>query len=164
MLLSLSGISVQKGVSLPSIAEYDWMIQSPRHGTVSLGAFVQEHDKIMYGMTSQLSDSPSFGCENSSLHALRDLVNLHIVNSFSSVSALHRHLDALDIMNPERLRPSWDTYFMVSPLLSRVLLLCLSLADIGFAGISPVELHEATRRRYSCPQESNSCNRVRFNP
>jgi hypothetical protein len=125
MLLSLSGIGVQKGVFLPSIPEYDWMIRSPRRGTVSLEAFVQEHDNIVYGMTSRLSDSPPFGGENSSLHALRDLVNLHIVNSFSSISALHRHLDALDIMNPERLRPSWDTYFMVSPLLSRVVSLRL---------------------------------------
>jgi len=95
-----------------------------RHGTVSLDTFIQEHDRIMYGMTSRLPETPDFGYDDSSLHALRDLVNIHIINSFSSVAALHRHLDALDIMNPERLRPSWDTYFMVIFLFAALALSC----------------------------------------
>ena len=75
---------------------------------------MQEHDDIMYGTSSQLSSSITFGSKNSSsLHSLSDLVDLHIVNSFESIPALRTHLDTLDLLNPERLRPGWDTYFMV---------------------------------------------------
>ena len=84
-----------------------------RQGTIPLDVFVQEHDEIVFGNTSHLSDSPTIGSAHSSLHSLRNLVNVHIVNSFSSLPALHRHLDSLDLLNPERLRPSWDAYFMV---------------------------------------------------
>lgn len=50
----------------------------------------------------------------SSLHRLQPLVNVHIVNAFESLDALYSHLDALDLVNPDRLRPTWDTYFMVA--------------------------------------------------
>ncbi|KAI0788680.1 cytidine deaminase-like protein [Abortiporus biennis] len=40
------------------------------------------------------------------------MVNLRVVNSFNTVSALHAHLNGLDLTNNERLRPTWDTYFM----------------------------------------------------
>jgi hypothetical protein len=36
------------------------------------------------------------------------------MNSFGSVSELYSHLEATDLLNPARLRPSWDDYFMVS--------------------------------------------------
>ena len=40
------------------------------------------------------------------------MVTVHIVNSFESIPQLYEHLDELDLSNPERLRPGWDTYFM----------------------------------------------------
>ena len=40
------------------------------------------------------------------------MVNLRIVNSFPTVPDLYDYLDELDLTNPERLRPGWDTYFM----------------------------------------------------
>ncbi|KAH7927271.1 dCMP deaminase [Leucogyrophana mollusca] len=46
------------------------------------------------------------------LRNLRHLVKLSIDNSFETISELHTHLDSLDMMNLERLRPQWDTYFM----------------------------------------------------
>jgi dCMP deaminase len=105
-----------------------WLLNKfvQRHGTMTLDAFVQEHDTLTYGTMFQLSDSPTIGHRHSSLHSLRDLVNVHIVNSFSSLSALHVYLDSLDLLNSERLRPSWDTYFMVFRLLVSLSLLCSS--------------------------------------
>ena len=46
------------------------------------------------------------------LHSLTDLVNLHVVNPYDSFRALHEHLDELNLLDPERLRPGWDVYFM----------------------------------------------------
>ncbi|KAJ2870877.1 Deoxycytidine monophosphate (dCMP) deaminase [Coemansia aciculifera] len=39
--------------------------------------------------------------------------NATIANTFATISDLHAHLNHLDLLNPERLRPSWDTYFML---------------------------------------------------
>ncbi|KAJ2695799.1 Deoxycytidine monophosphate (dCMP) deaminase [Coemansia sp. IMI 209128] len=39
--------------------------------------------------------------------------NVTIANTFATIAELHKHLDHLDLLNPERLRPSWDTYFML---------------------------------------------------
>jgi dCMP deaminase len=47
-----------------------------------------------------------------SLIASAHLVNLRISNRFSTKEALYAHLDGLDIIRPDRLRPSWDDYFM----------------------------------------------------
>ncbi|KAF5101754.1 hypothetical protein D0Z03_000545 [Geotrichum reessii] len=37
---------------------------------------------------------------------------LRVINSVSTVSALHAKLAALTLLDPDRLRPSWDAYFM----------------------------------------------------
>ncbi|KAJ2106393.1 Deoxycytidine monophosphate (dCMP) deaminase [Coemansia sp. S142-1] len=39
--------------------------------------------------------------------------NVTIANTFATISDLHAYLHHLDLLNPERLRPSWDTYFML---------------------------------------------------
>ncbi|KAI0318999.1 dCMP deaminase [Amylostereum chailletii] len=39
-------------------------------------------------------------------------VTLHIVNNYNSIAALHLYLDEINIFDIDRLRPSWDTYFM----------------------------------------------------
>ena len=36
-----------------------------------------------------------------------------LINDFTTKGALFSKLDVLDLLNPERLRPSWDSYFMV---------------------------------------------------
>ncbi|KAJ1773583.1 Deoxycytidine monophosphate (dCMP) deaminase [Coemansia sp. RSA 1813] len=45
----------------------------------------------------------------------RALAGAHvsIANLFPSIGALHMHLGQLDLLNGERIRPSWDTYFML---------------------------------------------------
>ncbi|KAJ7070872.1 cytidine deaminase-like protein [Mycena amicta] len=57
-------------------------------------------------------DCRVFGESTSSLHGLRDLVNIHVSNSFRELSELHRYLDDLNLLDPGHLRPSWDAYFM----------------------------------------------------
>jgi hypothetical protein len=38
---------------------------------------------------------------------------LHVVNNFDSLAALYSHLDDINLLDADRLRPSWDSYFMV---------------------------------------------------
>lgn len=45
---------------------------------------------------------------------IQAVATLQICNDFPSVDGLWAYLDQLDLMNEERLRPGWDTYFMVS--------------------------------------------------
>jgi hypothetical protein len=50
---------------------------------------------------------------SSPLHGLQKFVTLHVVNNFDTVEALHSYLDDINILDADRLRPSWDSYFMV---------------------------------------------------
>ncbi|ORY84274.1 putative deoxycytidylate deaminase [Protomyces lactucae-debilis] len=38
--------------------------------------------------------------------------SVRILNTFKSVKLFEEHIKSLDLANPDRLRPSWDTYFM----------------------------------------------------
>ncbi|KAJ7170045.1 cytidine deaminase-like protein [Mycena filopes] len=73
---------------------------------VSIEDFVREDDIIVFG-AGPLQESPS-----SSLHGLSDLVNIHISNTFPTLSSLHSYLDDLNLLDPGHLRPQWDAYFM----------------------------------------------------
>jgi dCMP deaminase len=42
---------------------------------------------------------------------------LRISNGSPDLDGLYRHLDAINLLDEERLRPGWDLYFMVSPAL-----------------------------------------------
>lgn len=66
---------------------------------------------------------------SSSLRALSDLVNIQVVNAFTTLQALHAHLDGVDLLHPEHLRPSWDAYFMVGFQLKNVLLSDFLMGD-----------------------------------
>ncbi|KAH9081730.1 cytidine deaminase-like protein [Lactarius deliciosus] len=43
---------------------------------------------------------------------LQQYVTLHVVNNFDDVATLHSHLNDINLLDPNRLRPSWDSYFM----------------------------------------------------
>ena len=43
---------------------------------------------------------------------LMDHAEVKLINSTSSLTALHDALDKLNLLDEERLRPSWDQYFM----------------------------------------------------
>lgn len=76
---------------------------------ISLEEFVQDHDYRIYGPSRTVTPEAS---SSSSLQSLVDLISLRVVNAFDAQSSLHAYLDELDLLNPERLRPGWDTYFM----------------------------------------------------
>jgi hypothetical protein len=141
-------------------AEATFFVCLSRFGLSSLEDFVREHDNVVYG--AQLSDSTTFGVEHStSLHSISDLVNVHIVNMFSSLPGLRKHLDTLDLLNPERLRPGWDTYFMVSSFIQNTpYLAMLTGLDFGIASVPSIELYEKTSRRHPCSKKTNSGNWV----
>ncbi|GJE99640.1 cytidine deaminase-like protein [Phanerochaete sordida] len=99
-------------VDAPILVRYNRCLQAGRSDN-TLQTFVQEHDEHFYGPASgegvaqdaQVAAHPP-------LQSLHRLVNLHVINAFGSIEDLHRHLESLDLANPERLRPGWDTYFM----------------------------------------------------
>jgi len=86
---------------------------------------------------------------------------LHIVNDFDTIEAFHSHLDDVDLLNEDRMRPSWDTYFMVG-------VVSFSLyqrkpefsLDACIFGIDAIQLHEAARRSYSRSRQTCSIHRV----
>lgn len=92
------------------------LITRSSENIISLEQFVREHDDLYYGGGfggSETSQERSDQSEDPpSPLELSGIVNLHVINGFSSIPALHSHLDKLDLLNPERLRPGWDAYFM----------------------------------------------------
>jgi hypothetical protein len=68
------------------------------------------------------------------------VAGLRVSNGFADLEALYRHLDSINLLDDERLRPGWDLYFMVS-------LSCGSIREVwaldrhsfslnGFAGLT----------------------------
>jgi dCMP deaminase len=48
------------------------------------------------------------------MRSLLSHAHLTIMNDFDTILALEAHLDEVNLLDPERLRPGWDGYFMVS--------------------------------------------------
>ncbi|EJF66928.1 hypothetical protein DICSQDRAFT_45581 [Dichomitus squalens LYAD-421 SS1] len=44
--------------------------------------------------------------------SLGQIATVHVVNAFQSIPSLQDHLEEVNLLDPERLRPGWDTYFM----------------------------------------------------
>jgi dCMP deaminase len=85
---------------------------------VSLDAFIIANDADVYGRRSGFHGQNEI-TENSQveypspLHSLQKYATLRLVNNFDTVTALHSHLDEINLLDADRLRPSWDSYFMV---------------------------------------------------
>ncbi|KAI0375258.1 hypothetical protein BV20DRAFT_258924 [Pilatotrama ljubarskyi] len=84
----------------------------------SLEDFIREHDAFYYGPQGRGQHTPSLQTAGpaqrpqESFRSLNQLAHVHVVNSFETISGLQEHLMELNLMDPERLRPGWDTYFM----------------------------------------------------
>lgn len=84
----------------------------------SLEEFIREHDAFYYGPQDRGQDTPSvqpvkLGRKTRSpFRSLSNLAGVQVMNSFETISGLHEHLAELNLLDPERLRPDWDTYFM----------------------------------------------------
>jgi len=64
---------------------------------------------------SDAIEKQEFQIENASpLHSLQQYVTLHVINNFDNEAALHSYLDDINLLDANRLRPNWDSYFMVS--------------------------------------------------
>ncbi|KAJ2123516.1 Deoxycytidine monophosphate (dCMP) deaminase [Coemansia sp. RSA 720] len=50
---------------------------------------------------------------NLNLKRVLSSANVTITNTFATVEDLYEYMDKIDLTNGERLRPSWDTYFML---------------------------------------------------
>ncbi|KAI0361351.1 hypothetical protein OH77DRAFT_1417589 [Trametes cingulata] len=104
-------------VDAPLLARYRrsvaWSDSRP-----SLEEFIRENDAFYYGSQGPDHCNPNSqpdGLARSptgSFHSLSQLAHAHVINSFETVSGLQEHLTELNLVNPERLRPGWDTYFM----------------------------------------------------
>lgn len=68
-------------------------------GVPSLETFVLRNDEHLYHSQSGLA-------------RLIALAEVRLINSFVSLEELHDVLSKLDLVNEQRLRPSWDQYFM----------------------------------------------------
>jgi dCMP deaminase len=78
-----------------------------------------------YGPSTSTPSTPAINATSASplangVSAMTDfsrvmsLATVKVDNCFSSVEALWAYLDTLNLLDEERLRPGWDTYFMVS--------------------------------------------------
>lgn len=69
---------------------------------ISIEKFVQDDDAVMFYPQS----------DSASLHSIMATADVCITNTSINTCAFREQLLKLDLTNPERLRPSWDTYFM----------------------------------------------------
>lgn len=74
------------------------------------------NDADVYGRRHNTRDAKQeVKTENTSpLFSLQQYVTLHVINNFDDVATLHSHLDDINLLDANRLRPSWDSYFMVN--------------------------------------------------
>ncbi|KIJ66261.1 hypothetical protein HYDPIDRAFT_174410 [Hydnomerulius pinastri MD-312] len=93
-------------VDAPLLQRYR-RLQGP--DSVSLEEFVRQDDECVFGTSIRSSNSEQ---TPPGLRGMNQLVKLNVINTFQSISDLHAHLEALDMLNAARLRPQWDTYFM----------------------------------------------------
>ncbi|XP_026193487.1 deoxycytidylate deaminase [Cyclospora cayetanensis] len=74
-----------------------------RSGTQDVSAFLAHEDRLMFGSDAEKESHGIYACMRQA-----DA----IVLGDRDLASLEKKLSALDIVNPERRRPSWDAYFM----------------------------------------------------
>lgn len=94
----------------------DLQLTSRRRTGLTLDSFIDDHDLLLNGPSR--SDNVPLDVlakhPQTDFRRIQAVATLQICNDFPSVDGLWAYLDQLDLMNEERLRPGWDTYFMVS--------------------------------------------------
>ncbi|TPX59960.1 hypothetical protein SpCBS45565_g07626 [Spizellomyces sp. 'palustris'] len=83
--------------------------------TAKIGGLIANLDELTlepHGLAEAESPAPSASPRSSSLYFLMSKADVRIVNHFSTLAELHTVLRAAKLTDPERLRPSWDSYFM----------------------------------------------------
>ncbi|KAG2221894.1 hypothetical protein INT45_012538 [Circinella minor] len=84
------------------------------HHVLSLEQFIQQDDIAMYNTASNKIASPQQQQQQSllPLHRIISVSDVTITNIYTNKCDFMTCLNSMDLINPERLRPSWDTYFM----------------------------------------------------
>ncbi|BEI85345.1 hypothetical protein CcaverHIS002_0507460 [Cutaneotrichosporon cavernicola] len=96
------------GVDGPLRARYER--ERRRRPALTLDAFVDEHDASLHGSAG---DATSTGNgHQSDLARVLTTAAVRITNGFPDIDGLYRHLDAVNLLDEQRLRPGWDLYFM----------------------------------------------------
>lgn len=67
--------------------------------TVLFEDFVSQSDNFLFGVTNPIIE-------------INNQANIKIINTSTSIKSLYVKLSETDLLNPERLRPTWDAYFM----------------------------------------------------
>lgn len=83
--------------------------QLEKENSSSLEEFLVQDDRNIYNISAQ--DTQKIHCYKS-LHNMMTSSDLIVTNAYQDVSSLYETLDKMNIVDKERLRPSWDTYFM----------------------------------------------------
>lgn len=76
---------------------------------VDINEFLIQDDRIKYNISIQDDGEVNSSTPLYNMMASSDIV---ITNRYLSKCELYQRLDAVELTNKERLRPSWDTYFM----------------------------------------------------
>lgn len=95
-------------------------IRYDRHGSsIALSEFLKQDDQSMYfGTLSKSHEDVAGGMvglsmnRSASLFSIMNHAHLKILNICESVTKLYDYLDYINLLDHERLRPCWDTYFM----------------------------------------------------
>ena len=98
---------------VPSVGKAD-----DRRNGVSLDEIVEIHDKLHYGTSTPSTSSATVSMSSSAMtdfSRVMSLATVKVDNCFPTKEGLWTYLDTLNLLDEERLRPGWDTYFMVSP-------------------------------------------------
>lgn len=77
---------------------------------IDLEAFLTQDDRTMYNLSAH--DAEQKDTTTTPLYNIMVTSDLIITNAYKDTCALYQALDRLDMTNKERLRPTWDTYFM----------------------------------------------------
>lgn len=102
-------------VTAPLLARYHRHISANANnlGTAAtLEQYVKETDDLHIAQAADQINQ-----YNPAIHS-----HLTVFNNYPDLSGLHEALDVhgLDILNKDRLRPSWDSYFMYVPIKSKL--------------------------------------------
>ncbi|KAJ1980619.1 Deoxycytidine monophosphate (dCMP) deaminase [Dimargaris xerosporica] len=81
----------------------------------SLEDFLLRHDQERYHAGVDLAGTEVHISDTCSVPLYKRMAtaDVYVVNSYTTIEAYYAYLDKVHLTNPERLRPAWDTYFML---------------------------------------------------
>ncbi|RXK37762.1 dCMP deaminase [Tremella mesenterica] len=80
--------------------------------TLTLDSFIDTHDLLNGPSLPSHLPAKVLSHLQTDFQRVTRLAQVHVYNNFPTVDAFWTYLDQLDLLDQERLRPGWDTYFM----------------------------------------------------